>query len=83
MPAEVIKEPLGIACIFPNGTSTRRFVGAKDCPQLAGDLVAGLAGLVHPHGRIGSRSAIDRAMIAIRRLTATLNARGFSGGASH
>jgi len=82
MPAEVIEEPLGIACIFPNGTSTRRFAGAKDCPQLAGDLVAGLAGLVHPHGRIGSRSSIDRAMIAIRRLTAMLGAQGFREGAS-
>src|SRR5260370_37999398 len=82
MPAEVIEEPLGIACIFPSGTSTRRFAGAKDCPQLAGDLVAGLAGLVHPHGRIGSRSSIDRAMIAIRRLAAMLGAQGFRGGAS-
>ncbi len=82
MPAEVIDEPLGIACIFPSGTSITRFVGAKDCPQLAGDLVAGLAGLVHPHGRIGSRSSIDRAMIAIRRLAAMLGAQGFRGGAS-
>src|SRR5260370_38448811 len=82
MPAEVIDEPLSIACIFPSGTSTTRFVGAKDCPQLAGDLVAGLAGLVHPHGRIGSRSSIGRAMIAIRRLAAMLGAQGFRGGAS-
>ncbi len=82
MPAELVEEPLGVACIFPNGTSTRRFVGAQACPLLARDLVTGLAALVHPHGRIGSRSSVDRAMIAIRRLVVMLNAQGFSGGAS-
>jgi hypothetical protein len=82
MPAEVVEEPLGISCVFPNGTSTRRLVGGTACPRLARDLVTGLAGLVHPHGRIGSRSSIDRAMTAVRRLTAALEAKGFSGGAS-
>ena len=54
MPAVVVDEPLGIACVFSDG---RRAVFTLVPPlrtALARDLLAGLAEMVHPHGAVDS-----------------------------
>jgi hypothetical protein len=50
MPARVLDDPLGIACVFSDGRRVRRLLGEVAGPQLARDLMSGLAQLVHPPG---------------------------------
>ena len=54
MPAEITREPLGIACVFSDGTSARLALDGLPCPELAEDLLTGLAELIHPHGTVDS-----------------------------
>ncbi|MBB4889858.1 hypothetical protein [Streptomyces netropsis] len=52
------------------------------CRGLAADLMTGMVNLIHPHGRLASRSIIDKYLIAARHLLLFLDARGFTGGAA-
>ena len=52
MPAAVETDPPGIRCMFSDGSAARFSLDGLPCPGLAGDLLTGLAGLIHPHGRI-------------------------------
>lgn len=81
MPATVVDAPLGIACEFPNGKRGTVVLGEPSCPQLARDLLAGLADLVHPHGPLGTWSSVVKYVIGVRRLACALAASGFAGGA--
>jgi hypothetical protein len=80
MPAEITKDPLGIACVFSDGTSARFDLGGLPCPELARDLLAGLAELVHPHGTVDSAGSVGQYAQSVRHMTRHLAAGGFTGG---
>ena len=52
MPATVQTDPLGIWCMFSDGSTARFDLSGLPCPGLAADLLAGLAELIHPHGSL-------------------------------
>lgn len=82
MPATVIDDPLGIECVFSDGSTARFDLADLPCPQLARDLVVGLVELIHPHGTVDAAGSITHYAQSIRHLTRTLAARGFTGGAA-
>ena len=82
MPAVVVEEPPGIVCTFSDGRQAAFTLAASLRTQLARDLLAGLAGMVHPHGTVDSAKTVDHHMTALRDMTRTLAAAGFTGGAA-
>jgi hypothetical protein len=82
MPATVTDDPLGIECVFSDGSTARFDLDDLPCPQLARDLVAGLMELVHPHGTVDAAGSVNHYTQSLRHLTRTLAARGFTGGAA-
>jgi hypothetical protein len=56
--------------------------GRAACPGLAGDLLTGLAGLVHPHGSVDAAGTAGVYIRAFREMTRTLAAAGFTGRAA-
>src|ERR1019366_8580520 len=82
MPAAVIDEPLGIVCTFSDGRQAAFTLAAPLRTALARDLLAGLAGMVHPHGAVDSAKTVDHHMTALRDMTRVLAAAGFTGGAA-
>jgi hypothetical protein len=82
MPAVVIEKPLGIVCSFSDGRQAAFTLAAPLRTALARDLLAGLAGMVHPHGAVDSAKTVDHHMTAVRDMTRVLAAAGFSGGAA-
>jgi hypothetical protein len=82
MPAEVTTGPLGIACVFSDGTSARFDLEGLPCPELARDLLAGLAELVHPHGTVDSPGSVGHYAQSVRHMARHLAASGFTGGAA-
>src|SRR6266702_2002277 len=82
MPAEVTTGPLGIACVFSDGTSARFGLDGLSCPELARDLLAGLVELVHPHGTVDSAGSVGHYVQSVRHMARHLAAGGFTGGAS-
>ena len=82
MPAEITREPLGIACVFSDGTSARFVLDGLPCPELAEDLLTGLAELIHPHGTVDSAGFVEHYAAAVRHMTRHLAAAGFTGGAA-
>src|SRR5260370_33140454 len=52
MPATLLDDPPGISCVFSDGTTARFDLSGLPCPDLVGDLLAGLAELIHPHGTV-------------------------------
>ena len=81
MPARVLDDPLGITCVFGDGGQHRRLLGGVADPQLARDLMSGLAELVHPHGTVDADGTLGGYLTAARHLVTTLAGRGFTGGA--
>ncbi|MEU0075036.1 hypothetical protein ABZ027_36705 [Streptomyces sp. NPDC006332] len=90
MPATVLKDPLGVAAVFSDGTSVSMMVnvtaGGKTYstrnPALAQDMLLGLADLVRPHGDIDAKRTLNDYTAAIRALTNDLADQGFTGGAT-
>jgi hypothetical protein len=79
MPAAVQKDPLGIWCMFSDGSTARFDLDGLPCPGLAADLLAGLAELVHPHGSIDAAATVYGYVLAIRDMARRLSAAGFTG----
>ncbi|GAA3516912.1 hypothetical protein FHR32_008712 [Streptosporangium album] len=82
MPATVLQDPLGIWCVFSDGSTARFDLAGLPCPELVGDLLAGLAELVHPHGSIDAAGSVDLCLPPIRNLVKGLASSGFTGGAA-
>ncbi len=81
MPAELLTDPLGIACEFGDGRSGRwLFDGAGD-PALVADLLAGLAEKIHPHGKVNAPGTVESYLIGLRDIAVFMAARGVRGGA--
>lgn len=79
MTATVSASPLGISCVFSDGSTARFDMEGLPCPGLAADLLAGLADLVHPHGSIDAESTVYAYVLAIRDMARSLSAAGFTG----
>ena len=58
MPARLTSDPLGIACVFSDGTALQLEVAGAANPVLARDLLAGLVELVHPHGTVDAAGTV-------------------------
>lgn len=82
MPAAVVDEPLGIECSFSDGRRFRWTLKDPKCPALARDLLAGLAGLIHPHGRVDSPSTVNVYRVGLLHMLGWMSDRGVTGGAA-
>jgi len=82
MPARLIEDPLGIAVVFSDGTTAQFSFDALPCPDLARNLLAGLAELIHPHGNVDAANTIAHFQRAVRDMVIVLAGRGFTGGAA-
>ena len=82
MPATVETDPPGIWCMFSDGSTVRFSLDGLPCPGLAEDLLTGLAGLIHPHGRVDAAGTAGVYIRAFREITRTLAAAGFTGRAA-
>jgi hypothetical protein len=80
MPAEVAAAPAGIVCLFSDGRRSRHVVAGEPAGLVA-DLLAGLAGLVHPHGLIDSPDTVATYVRAAADLAGFADRRGVVGGA--
>jgi|SRR5579875_15962 len=79
MPAVVLDDPPGIRCAFSTGVVVTWHAGAAVDPVLAGDLLGGLAGLVHPHGPVNAAKTVREYGSVIRAFTRTLTGLGHAG----
>src|SRR5258708_5357409 len=82
MTAWLRDDPLGISAVFSDGTSAACGFGETADDVLARDLLAGLVGLVHPHGRIDTRNTLEVYVRAARDLAAAVAGAGHAGPAS-
>ncbi|MGH3408168.1 MAG: hypothetical protein ACRDRJ_37565 [Streptosporangiaceae bacterium] len=81
MPAVLVDEPLGIRCVFSDGSSAEFSLDRLPSPRLARDLAAGLAELVHPHGSIDTAGSAGHYVGSLRSMVRVLAGQGFDGGA--
>ena len=81
MPAELLTDPLGIACEFADGRSGRWLSGGAGDPALVAGLLAGLAEKVHPHGKVNAPGTVESYLIGLRDIAVFMAARGVRGGA--
>lgn len=81
MPAVIVEEPLGIRCVFSDGSSAGFSLDQMPNPRLARDLAAGLAELVHPHGSVDTAGSVDHYVRSLRTMVRVLAEQGFDGGA--
>jgi hypothetical protein len=82
MPAALIEDPLGIACVFSDGSTAEFSLDGLPCPELARDLLVGLVELIHPHGAVNSAGSVNHYAQSIRDMTRRLAGLGFAGGAA-
>jgi len=81
MPAGLVEEPLGIACVFSDGSRGAFRLDGLPEPRLAWDLLVGLVELIHPHGSVDAAGSVQHYVLAIRNMVRVLAERGFAGGA--
>jgi hypothetical protein len=82
MPTMLIDEPLGITCVFSDGSRAEFSLDGLPNPQLARDLATGLVDLIHPHGTADSRGTVNHYIQSLRQMVHVLAERGFTGGAA-
>lgn len=82
MPATLTEDPLGIACVFSDGSAAEFTLDGLPCPQLAHDLLVGLVELIHPHGTVDAAGSVNHYAQSIRDMTRKLAGLGFTGGAA-
>ncbi|MDA8302809.1 MAG: hypothetical protein M0005_15020 [Actinomycetota bacterium] len=81
MPATLREQPLGVSCVFSDGSPAELSLHAPGGAQLGRDLLVGLVELVHPHGTVDKASTVNHYLRAARHMVATLAGQGFVGGA--
>lgn len=81
MPTMLIDEPLGLTCVFSDGSRSDYSLHGLPNPQLARDLALGLVGLIHPHGTVDAEGTVNFYIQSLRSMVRTLAAQGFAGGA--
>jgi hypothetical protein len=68
--------------MFSDGSTVQFELDGLPCPELAGDLLAGLAELIHPHGRMDAAGSVNHYVLAFREMARRLRAAGFTGRAA-
>ena len=81
MPAELLTDPLGIACEFTDGRQKRWLFDGTGDPALVAGLLTGLAQKVHPHGMVNAPGTVDAYLTGLRDIAAFMAGRGVRGGA--
>ncbi|MFJ9840950.1 hypothetical protein ACIRYZ_10845 [Kitasatospora sp. NPDC101155] len=81
MPATLSDDGLSLTCVFSDRTRTHQVLDPSGNPELARQLLVGLAELVHPNGRLNSARTIGSYMTALRSLLTSLQRLGFQGRA--
>ena len=81
MPAMVTDDPLGLICVFSDGSRADFDLSGLPNPRLTHDLATGLVELIHPHGSADSGSTVDGYVAALRAMVRALAEQGFDGGA--
>jgi len=82
MPAVLLTDPPGIQCVFSDGSTAMFELEGLPCAQLVGDLLTGLAELVHPHGTVDAAGSVGHYVQSIRDMARKLAGLGFTGGAA-
>jgi hypothetical protein len=82
MPTMLAEEPLGLACVFSDGSRAEFPLAHLPCPRLARDLGRGLVELIHPHGTVDAAGTVREYVQALENMVRTLGGRGFGGGAA-
>ncbi|MHB8340272.1 MAG: hypothetical protein ACYDB7_03760 [Mycobacteriales bacterium] len=78
----VVYNPLGITCVFSDGSKAEFDLAGVPSPQLARDLAAGLVELIHPHGSVDAERTVAAYLLALRRMADRFTEHGFTGGAA-
>ncbi|MGH7426903.1 MAG: hypothetical protein ACREUF_11435 [Solimonas sp.] len=81
MPTRVIGGPLGVSCVFSDGSRAEFDLSGLPNPRLARDLAAGMVELIHPHGRVDTYGTALAYAGAVRAMVRALAEQGFAGGA--
>lgn len=81
MPTMVVDDPLGITCVFSDGTRAEFDLVGLPNAQLARDLAAGLVELIHPHGNVDAEGTVAAYLLALRRMVDRFTKQGHTGGA--
>ena len=81
MPTRVTDEPLGLSCVFSDGSRAEFDLAGLPNPGLARDLAVGLVELIHPHGSADSAGTVEGYARALRAMVRVLAEQGFTGGA--
>lgn len=81
MPATLTDDPLGVACVFSDGSTADFDLSGLPCTELARDLLVGLVELIHPHGTLDAAGSVGHYVQSLRAVTRYLAKRGFCGGA--
>ncbi|MBS2963821.1 hypothetical protein KGA66_12240 [Actinocrinis puniceicyclus] len=81
MPTMVVEEPLGVVCVFSDGSRAEFALDALPNPRLARDLALGLVELIHPHGSVDAAGSVGHYARSLSRMVHVLAQQGFSGGA--
>ncbi len=81
MPTMVVEDPLGVECVFSDGSRAAFGLDGSPNPRLARDLAVGLVELIHPHGTVDAAGSVGHYVRSLRRMVLHLAGRGFAGGA--
>lgn len=82
MPAVVITDPAGItgiSCTFSDGSGFLWQARNPSDPVLVGELLNGLANLVHPHGPVDAKKTVQSYGFIIRDVARRLTGLGHRG----
>lgn len=81
MATMVTGDPLGLICVFSDGSRADFDLTGLSNPRLARDLAVGLVELIHPHGSVDAERTVAAYLLALRRMVERFAGQGFSGGA--
>jgi hypothetical protein len=81
MPTMVTDDPLGLSCVFSDGSRADFDLTGLPNPGLARDLAVGLVELIHPHGSVDAERTVAAYLLALRRMVEQFAGQGFIGDA--
>lgn len=80
MPTMVTDDPLGLSCVFSDGSRAEFDLNGSANPKLARELAVGLVELIHPHGCVDAPRTVQAYVLALRRMVDRLAEQGFTDG---
>ncbi len=80
MPTMVVDTPLGLSCVFSDGSRAEFDLTGSPNPTLVRDLAVGLVELIHPHGSADTAGTVGHYVRGLHRMVRALADQGFTGG---